>query len=192
LTIKEGVVAEIRVKKSVFIGSIAPVKNRNEAETYIVECKKVYYDATHNCFAYRIDGNSYRFSDDGEPTNTAGRPILKVLQKNKLLQVVCVVTRYFGGTKLGTGGLMRAYSLSTETVVGRANILEAINYISMCIKYPFNQINKIQNLVQKYKVQIQVESLGYGMLASLRIRSSQKEQFWEELMNVTSGKVEII
>ena len=116
LTIKQEATAEISEKKSKFIANIIPVETKEEAENAIKKIKKINYDARHHCSAYRIiEGNSIveKSSDDGEPSGTAGAPMLNILQKNELCNVVIIVTRYFGGILLGTGGLLRAYSEAT-------------------------------------------------------------------------------
>ena len=113
ITIKQNVQAEIIEKKSKFIANFFYVENVEEAEKMIKETKKKYFDARHNCIAYRVveDGQIIeKSSDDGEPSGTAGSPMLNILQKNNLANVLIVVTRYFGGILLGTGGLVRAYS----------------------------------------------------------------------------------
>ena len=101
---------ELKVKGSKFIASIIHSDNKFIAEKKYQEFKQKYYDASHNCYAYRISENDFRYSDDGEPSGTAGLPIFKVLENNEIFEALLVVTRYFGGTKLGTGGLARAYS----------------------------------------------------------------------------------
>ena len=114
LTIQETSGAEIKIKGSRFIGIISPVADKVNAEKILIEIRKEFRNATHNCFAYRINSQEFRYSDDGEPSGTAGRPILSMIDKYQLQRVVLVVTRYFGGTKLGTGGLIRAYSQSAD------------------------------------------------------------------------------
>ena len=120
LTIKENIQEEIIEKKSKLIANLFYVKDNEEAEKIIKETKKKYFDARHNCIAYRVikDGNVFeKTSDDGEPSGTAGAPMLNILQKNNLINVLIIVTRYFGGILLGTGGLVRAYSNSTLKVI---------------------------------------------------------------------------
>ena len=132
ITIKENVQTEIIVKKSKFICNLIKVENQVEAENIIKQIKKKYYDARHNCVAYRIIEDETiveKASDDGEPSGTAGGPMLNILQKNNICNVIAIVTRYFGGILLGTGGLVRAYSDA---------ILEAIEIsdkIKKCIGY---------------------------------------------------------
>ena len=114
--------AEFIEKKSRFIGRIWPVETEEEALAKIQEMKKQHYDATHNCWAYIIRDGAVRFSDDGEPGGTAGMPMLQVLQRENLYNVVCVVTRYFGGILLGAGGLTRAYSKSARDALSAAGV----------------------------------------------------------------------
>jgi uncharacterized YigZ family protein len=127
ITIQENVQAEITEKKSKFIANLFYVENIKQAEELIRNTKKKYFDARHNCIAYRVveGGNLVeRFSDDGEPSGTAGAPMLNILQKNGLANVLVVVTRYFGGILLGTGGLVRAYSESLQKVLEQSELIE--------------------------------------------------------------------
>lgn len=133
LTLKEDKIeAEITQKKSKFIATIFYVRNEEEALNIIRETKKHYYDARHNCFAYRIateNGIQERQSDDGEPSGTAGAPILNILNKNNLCNILVIVTRYFGGILLGTGGLVRAYSEATTKAIEKAQLAtETLGY----------------------------------------------------------------
>ena len=126
-TIKEAVKCEINVKKSQFICSLFPTKNKKESKEIIQKLNEQYSNATHNCTAYVVsDGEG--FDDDGEPGGTAGKPMINVLRKNELHNVTAVVTRYFGGIKLGAGGLVRAYSKSVMEAVGEAEIVEIEEY----------------------------------------------------------------
>lgn len=126
-TINENVQAEIVEKKSKFIANLFYVESVEEAEKVIKETRKKYFDARHNCIAYRvIEGNQIieKFSDDGEPSGTAGAPMLNILQKNNLANVLVIVTRYFGGILLGTGGLLRAYSDSLLKAIDEAKLIK--------------------------------------------------------------------
>ena len=96
--------------------------NKQQAETVYANIRRKYYDATHNCFAYRISPDDFRYSDDGEPSGTAGRPIFQVLENKNLTQTIIIVTRYFGGTKLGTGGLSRAYADTASEVISKTKL----------------------------------------------------------------------
>lgn len=126
-TIKEASSAEVVEKKSKFIANIFYVDSVEMAEEIIKQVKKKYYDARHNCFAFSImtqSGAITRFSDDGEPSGTAGAPMLNIIEKNNLSNVLIIVTRYFGGILLGTGGLVRAYSEATFKVIDKVQLVE--------------------------------------------------------------------
>ena len=130
ISIKENVQTEIVVKKSKFICNLIKVESQEEAEEHIKKIKKKYYDARHNCVAYRVIEDEQvveKSSDDGEPSGTAGGPILNILQKNNFGNILVVVTRYFGGILLGTGGLVRAYSDATFDAIG------AVEKVEKCI-----------------------------------------------------------
>ena len=127
ISIKENVQSEIVVKKSKFICNLIKVDSQEEAENIIKQTKKKYFDARHNCVAYRVLEDEKiieKSSDDGEPSGTAGGPMLNILQKNNLCNVLVIVTRYFGGILLGTGGLVRAYSDATLEAIDNAQKLE--------------------------------------------------------------------
>ena len=147
ITILKKETADIVEKKSKFIANIICVENVEDAEAKIKEIKKKYYDAKHNCIAYRVieDGKIIeKASDDGEPSGTAGGPILNILQKNNLCNLVVVVTRYFGGILLGTGGLVRAYSDVTQKVIEKSIKIPKIEGVEIEIKldYPNLEIFK--------------------------------------------------
>ena len=143
LTINENIESEITVKKSKFICNLIKIEKQEEAEEQIKKIKKKYHDARHNCVAYRVQENDTiveKASDDGEPSGTAGGPMLTILQKNNLCNVLVVVTRYFGGILLGTGGLVRAYSDSMQ------NVLELTEKVEKCIGLEFEAELEYNNL----------------------------------------------
>lgn len=145
--IKKQVVGEIVEKKSRFIATLSPVKNEEEAQAFISTIKKKYCDARHNCYAY-ICGDNDEFihsSDDGEPAHTAGRPMLDILTKSELHNVCVVVTRYFGGILLGTGGLVRAYSDALKAAIDEAEIYELTEYQVIHVKCDYKAHGKISN-----------------------------------------------
>ncbi len=114
--------AEFTEKRSSFLGHVRMVETEDEAKIFVAEMKKKYYDARHNCWCYIIKDGAVRYSDDGEPQGTAGIPMLEVLKREGVTNVVCVVTRYFGGVLLGTGGLLRAYTKSAKDALDAAGI----------------------------------------------------------------------
>ena len=138
-TIKKAVQCEINVKKSQFICSLFPTKTKKESKEIIQKLNEQYSDATHNCTAY-ITSDGEGFDDDGEPGGTAGKPMINVLRKNELHNITAVVTRYFGGIKLGAGGLVRAYSKSVMEAVGEAEIVEIEEYDVYQITFEYSNI----------------------------------------------------
>lgn len=147
-------VDEIIIDKSLFIGYAKPIKSEEEAIEFVNEIKKKHKDATHNVWAYTVGAtmNIQRYSDDGEPQGTAGIPTLEVIRKEDLRDVVVVVTRYFGGIKLGAGGLVRAYTKGAKVGLESARVIDKVPYKQVGIKIDYNQLGKIQN---------EIMSMGY-------------------------------
>lgn len=147
---------EIVEKKSRFIATIEPVKSEEEALAFIERIRKQYWDASHNCTAFTIGKNHQltRCSDDGEPSGTAGRPMLDVLLGEDLHDTAIVVTRYFGGTLLGTGGLVRAYTAAVREGLRNALVLEKQPGIRLSIRTDYNGIGKIQYLLNQAQIPI--------------------------------------
>ena len=146
-TIEKEEKSEIVEKKSKFIGTICPVQSEEEAENKIKEIKKKYYDARHNCFAYRVlkeENVIERSSDDGEPSGTAGAPMLNILKQKNICNVVVIVTRYFGGILLGTGGLIRAYSQATESAIENSNLINKTKGIEVEIILEYKDLEKMK------------------------------------------------
>jgi len=184
-------VSEIKIKGSRFIATVAPAPQKEAAENFIDEIRKIYHDATHNCFAYRVNVSIFRFSDDGEPSGTAGRPILNIIDKYQLHRVILLVTRYFGGTKLGTGGLIRAYTQASEAVIQKSEISTQYHYAEILIEYPFEFIQKVQHLVQKNKGQIFEGASDRAMVSRVEMTPSRRRSFLAELKDVTRGQAKI-
>lgn len=156
-TIKENVSAEIVEKKSKFIANIFYVETREEAENIIKDINKKYHDARHNCYAYRIYSESgiiEKSSDDGEPSGTAGAPMLTILSKNNLANVLIIVTRYFGGILLGTGGLVKAYSSATALALEKANVIEKNIAELYKIEIDYTDLNKFKYFANKNNINI--------------------------------------
>ena len=146
-TIKKPVQVEINVKKSQFICSLFPTKSKKESKEIIQRLNEQYSDATHNCTAY-IVGDGEGFDDDGEPGGTAGKPMINVLRKNEIHNVTAVVTRYFGGIKLGAGGLVRAYSKSVMEAIGEAEIVEIEEYDVFELVFEYSDIKTVDGEVR--------------------------------------------
>ena len=141
----------ITIEKSKFITSLFYIENEQDITKYMNLVKEKYKNATHYCYAYII-GNIKRFSDDKEPSNTAGMPILNCLEKNNLNHILCIVTRYFGGIKLGAGGLLRAYSNSASLVISDDNLTIIKKEYKVKIEFIYNNLNKINYILKDYNI----------------------------------------
>ena len=141
----------IIINKSKFITNIFYINNLNDINIYLNKIKEKYKDATHHCYAYIIN-NTKRFNDDGEPNGTAGMPILDCLEKNKLNHTLCIVTRYFGGIKLGAGGLVRAYSNSISNALKNSKFFKLKDGYKIKITFEYNSSKQIDNLVKDYEI----------------------------------------
>ncbi len=182
---------EIRIKRSLFIGTLAPAPTRQAAEDFIDRIRKEFHDATHNCFAYRIDPHTFRYSDDGEPAGTAGRPILQALEKHQLLQVVLVVTRYFGGIKLGTGGLARAYGQCAEATITHAQRQPLVFYDEFQIRFPYELTGTVQQYLQRFNATVSHSDYSDTVTLNVTVPKDKGLQLQERLREAGGGKVEI-
>lgn len=146
-TIENNCNYELTIKNSKFITLLYKIDNINDVDKYLNKVKEEYYDATHYCYAYIVD-NLKKSSDDGEPTGTAGIPILKVLESNSLSNVLVVIVRYFGGIKLGANGLIRAYTKSTANAIKEVNLLALTDGINIDITFEYNRLKEIDYLLK--------------------------------------------
>ena len=184
--------SQIKVKGSRFIAQVIHVQDQKKAEdSYLAICKD-YYDATHNCFAYRINYVDFRYSDDGEPTGTAGYPILKILEGNSLLQTLIVVTRYFGGKKLGPGGLARAYTEAARCALDNAKIIKKINYTCVEIKTDYGHLSALKSLIKKHQGFMKYPKYSQNIHIQIKIPNSKVDDFHLELKNFLPHGVSII
>ena len=167
---------EIVIEKSRFICTLKKVHSEAEAQEFIKTIKKEFWDATHNCSAYIVDEMAQRSSDDGEPSGTAGLPMLEVLRKNKLTNTAAVVTRYFGGIKLGAGGLVRAYTNSVAEAVKATGIAEKVLVSKFSFMYDLNEVGKILNILYQQQL-FEIADVEYGLKAKviLKMKDSDKE-----------------
>ena len=150
-TIKEEKESEIIINKSKFISIITKVENIDEVKDKLKEIKKKYKNATHYCYAYIINGYQ-KCSDDKEPSGTAGIPILNILKANELNYILCVVVRYFGGIKLGAGGLVRAYSSSVKEVIGKCEFGNLTPGYNIIIDFEYEKIKQIENILKDIQI----------------------------------------
>ena len=184
ITIKEHVQSEIVEKKSKFIANIFFVENVEEAENKIKETKKEYHDARHNCSCYRVieEGKIVeKQSDDGEPSGTAGGPMLNILQKRDLVNVVAIVTRYFGGILLGTGGLVRAYSDATPNAIDSAEKNEIILGVEYEVKVDYSNLEQLKYYAKINNINIINIEFQNDILCTLQIANENEKQFLEDI-----------
>ena len=182
--------AEIVEKKSRFITDLHYVESEEEALDFIEKIKKQYWDARHHCWAFILGKRQeiLRCSDDGEPQGTAGRPMLDVLQGAGLCDCVAVVTRYFGGTLLGTGGLVRAYSGAVQEGIAASKVIERIYGQEMEIATDYNGVGKIQYLLAQKQIPIMDAQYTENVIMKIVLPVDRVEAVSTELTNATSGK----
>lgn len=185
-----GGTAEIVEKKSRFIANVFPVQTPEEALAYIEQMKKKYYDARHNCFAYVIGPNHewMRSSDDGEPSGTAGHPMLDILTGAGVHNALVVITRYFGGTLLGTGGLVRAYSEAAKRGLENSVVVTKKSGKKMSIRTDYNGIGKLQYLIAMLELTELECEYGEGVNIVLLVPEGKEEKLIAEVTEATSGK----
>lgn len=179
--------------KSKFIATIAPAFSVDEARSFISNIKKEFEDATHNVSSYIIGGGNTvteYFSDDGEPSGTAGKPALTVLRGSGLGDVVLVITRYFGGTLLGTGGLVKAYTESAQSVVNAVKRGKRIPVHVAEIAIPYNLLERIRILVIKHQAQIVSEEYVEDVRIRLQVKQEAFESFQSDLRELSAGKIQ--
>lgn len=187
-TINEIVENTIIVEKSKFITTLIPVKNIEEVNRNLELIRKKYFDATHNCYAYIIGSNQQlkKCSDDGEPQKTAGQPMMSVLENKELTNILAVTTRYFGGTLLGTGGLVRAYSNSVIEAINSSTIYEITNLQKVIISIDYTSYNLLNEELEKFDILNQRFSNTIDI--TLGIPLELVDKFKTLFNNVTRGK----
>ncbi len=177
-------------KKSRFIGRIWLAETEEEALERIAQMKKQHYDATHNCWAYIIKDGPVRFSDDGEPGGTAGMPMVQVLQREGLYNVVCVVTRYFGGTLLGAGGLVRAYTKGAKIAVDAAGKSIKRVWSVLYVPCPYSFYERIRLEVEAFGGIVRSTQFGAEVELEILVAQPKAQAFLERITDMTSGTVE--
>lgn len=186
ITILKNETAEIVEKKSKFIANLFHVESVEEAENRIKDIKKKYHDARHNCIAYRVAENGQiieKSSDDGEPSGTAGGPMLNILQKNNLCNLVIVVTRYFGGILLGTGGLVRAYSEATQQAIEKSTKVIKVIGIEMTIELDYSNLEKFKYYCKNNNINIKKIDYMDNIILKIEMEESVKEKIIEDIKN---------
>lgn len=178
---------QITVRKSDFICTLIPVNNVNEALEQLTLLRKKYYDATHNCYAYIVE-DGIKYSDDGEPSQTAGLPIYNVLEKNELTNILAVVTRYFGGILLGAGGLVRAYAKATTEALAVAEIVEINTYQKILVTIDYTKVDILINKIEAEPIERQ---FGKDVKMTYLILENQVDSFVNLIQELTNGDAKI-
>ena len=180
---------KITEKKSTFIGAVMPAVSEEEALAFIAAKKKQYYDARHNCFAYITgDGDAcIRSSDDGEPSGTAGRPILDMMNGHGLHHAVLVVTRYFGGVLLGTGGLVRAYSQAAEAAISNAVLLERRQGVPLDVTVDYTSLGKVQYLLGEEDIFVRDTDYDAAVTIHAMVPTEKQQKMQKALTDQTGG-----
>ena len=192
LTLESRTHAEIKVKGSRFIGTASPTQSIEEAEQFITKLNKQYFNATHNCYAFRIKSANqitYSCSDAGEPSGTAGLPILNVITRRELLNLIVVVTRFFGGIKLGKGGLIRAYGDCTKKVLDMAVVVKKINLVSLTFSFPYKLTGNIMHIIPQFNGNIISSTYDQQVELTIKIPQRVVDNFKNRIVEITSGIV---
>jgi len=193
-TIRRNSTAETKVKGSRFIGHVFGADSRDEAESCIAAVRKEHHSATHNCFAYRTgtgDSSVFRFSDDGEPSGTAGKPILDAIDSRELTDVAVIVTRYYGGTKLGTGGLIRAYGGCASEALKEAQLKKRFIFRQITVIFPYELTGAVMGAVAQAECRVHDTQYGTDTEMIIHVRVSQADMFVTRITDACAGKAEI-
>ena len=190
----QGGTGEIVEKKSRFIATVAPIASEEEALRFIEQTKKQYWDARHNCTAFTLGSRHQltRCSDDGEPAGTAGRPMLDVLLKENIHNVAVVVTRYFGGTLFGTGGLVRAYTDATKAAIEAADVVTVSVCVDIILEVPYSLYEQLCRIAEVAGAKLAESDFAENVLLTFRMLDGTQPPFLEKLTELTRGQSEII
>ena len=193
ITVEREAVAEIIEKKSRFIATVKKVQDEEDAANFLENIRKIYWDASHNVYAYCIRGDMpiYKCSDDGEPSGTAGIPVLEVIKKEKVEDVIIIVTRYFGGTKLGKGGLVRAYSKCAKEGIVMAGIEKRILSVRYMLKIDYTLLGKLQSIATNNGHNITNVEYTDEIVLEIVVAVKNLLAFNQEIQEITSGQIDI-
>jgi uncharacterized YigZ family protein len=190
-TITAPVVTEFKEKGSRFIGHLFPLTERAEAEKRLNEVRQKHFNATHNCYAWHWNTETFRYSDDGEPNGTAGKPIYNMLNGSGLLHLLCVVTRYYGGTMLGTGGLIRAYGQAARNCLDEAHSKTVIQTSELRIVHGYDETSPVMHWLEKYEGTILQSEYDQKVVLTIRMRLKNVDIFTKQLIEATNNSVKI-
>lgn len=192
LTIAESVQATYTEKRSKFIAFAYPVSSSEEVKIILDQLRKDYYDARHVCWAYMLgaDRDNFRSNDDGEPSGTAGKPILGQINSNQLSNIMIAVVRYFGGIKLGTGGLIVAYREAAAIAITNAQIIEQIVMKQIKFTFDYLQMNDVMKLIKEYDCKILSQDFQLNCSIEIEMPQAIYPQTYDKLSNITSVVIE--
>ena len=179
----------LRKKSSSFTAQVYPIKNEEEAAKNLEQIRKKYYDATHHCYAYKILPYKIKYSDDGEPTGTAGVRILNAINHYELQNILVIVIRYFGGIKLGAGPLGTAYYNSVIQTLENSSIIEKTGYKKILIEAGLNQINNIYHIIDQFKVKINKSDYSTDIRIECMTSCEKEQEFISSLNEISKGKI---
>ena len=188
---REGV-GELVEKRSRFLGHVWRVSSEEEAREKIEAAKKKHYDARHNCWCYIIKDGPTRYSDDGEPQGTAGQPMLNVFQREGVVNVCCVVTRYFGGILLGAGGLVRAYTQSAKDALDAAGISVVRRWVAMEVPCTYAQFEQARREVEAFDGVVEAVDYGADVVLSALLPEERAGEFSARILDASAGTIEVL
>lgn len=193
ITIQDEAQTEIIEKKSRFITTVFPIISQEDAEAHLAQIRKQYWDASHNCYAYQLGEKDeiQRFSDDGEPQGTAGKPILDVLKGEAIKNTLIIVTRYFGGTLLGTGGLVRAYGRAAKEGVLEAGLIQKVRVRLYALQMTYTLSGKVQYLLNEKKYTIRETSYTDVVTFTVEVAVADEQSFVDWIIDSTNAEVSI-
>lgn len=179
-------------KKSRFIGHIYKVSTHEQCQELLAAVRKKYWDASHNVYAYILQNGVMRFSDDGEPQGTSGMPTLEVLKKEEVYDVLCIITRYFGGTLLGAGGLVRAYSHTCKLALDAAGQAMMMPYTQVLLDCPYNLLEQVRRLLPGFDAEEAGADFGASVVLTVALPKERYEAFCAKLVDSTNGRLECV
>lgn len=187
ITLAETGQGEYNEKKSRFLGIAAPIETEEQAAELLAQIKAKHYDARHHCYAYRLLNGTQRYTDDGEPQGTAGQPILELLTHKNLTNCIVIVTRYFGGTLLGTGGLVRSYTAAALSAIDNAPVLTMTPYVTGCFVCSYTLYGRLTPLIARHDGVVQQSDFADQVTLTFWLPQARQTVFEKELCELTAG-----
>lgn len=192
-TIRKTASSELKISKSKFIAQTIPFTSQLEIPEIIKSFKKEFYDASHHPYAFRagINKDNFRFSDDGEPSGSAGKPVLEAIDKHNVTDVIVIVARYFGGVKLGVGGLRRAFFEAADLCLNDSEKIEKLITEKLNLEFDYKYMNQVMNLIESEKIKLLKNTSDEKCKLQLEIRLSKIDKVKTELQSFTNGSIKI-